>query len=168
MENSDLIGKFCVYVAQFLVNLCVKIIAMKSLISTLLFLAISTSLSAQTIVGRWQVVKQTNCLEANMSATSDSTQMLLDDMKNMGSPGPQVVTFKEKMAGEESTRILTKRRPSNNKSFLYRFDGESLMILDKKSQTITESFLVEKFSSDSLIVANASRPCETKVFVRVK
>jgi hypothetical protein len=155
-------------VAQFLVNLSVKITAMKSLIGTILVLTISTLSSAQTIVGRWQLVKQTSCLEERMTADSDSTQRLLDDMKNLGSALPQVVTFKEKMAGEESTRILTKRKASNSKSFLYRFDGESLMILDKKSQTITDNFLVEKFSYDSLIVSTASRPCETKVFLRVK
>jgi hypothetical protein len=141
---------------------------MKSLISTIVILGFSTLVSAQTIVGKWQLVRQTNCLERNMTANSDSTQMLIEDMKSMGSPSPQVVTFKEKMVGEESTRILTKRKPANSKSFLYRFDGELLMILDKKSQTISESYVVERFSSDSLIVSNSSRPCETKVFVRVK
>jgi hypothetical protein len=168
MENSDLMRSFAFYVAQFLVNLYVKITAMKSLIGTIILLAFSSLLSAQTIVGKWQLVKQTNCLEGNMTANSDSTQMLIDEMKSMGSASPQVVTFKEKMVGEESTRILTKRRAANNKTFLYRFDGESLMILDKKSQTLTDSFQVEKFSSDSLIVSSSSRPCDTKIFLRIR
>ena len=168
MENSDLMRSFAFYVAQFLVNLYVKITAMKSLIGTIILLAFSSLLSAQTIVGKWQLVKQTSCLEENMTANSDSTQMLIDDMKSRASASPVVVTFKEKMVGEESTRILTKRRAANNKTFLYRFDGESLMILDKKSQTLTDSFLVEKFSSDSLIVSSSSRPCDTKMFVRIR
>lgn len=141
---------------------------MKSLIGTLLILSISTALSAQSIVGRWQLVKQTNCIEENVTADNADTQALVDEMKSMSSATPQVVTFKEKMSGEESTRILTKRKASNTKNFLYKFDGESLMILDKKTQTITDNFLVDKFSSDSLIVSAASRPCETKVFLRVK
>lgn len=141
---------------------------MKSLIGTFFILSISTALSAQSIVGSWQLVKQTNCIEENLTVDNADTQALVDDMKSMSGATPQVVTFKEKMAGEESTRILTKRKAANTKHFLYKFDGESLMILDKKTQTITDNFLVDKFSSDSLIVSAASRPCETRIFLKVK
>src|SRR5690349_10070979 len=120
---------------------------MTSLIGTFLILFISTALSAQSIVGRWQLVKQTNCIEENVTVDNANTQAMVDEMKSMSSATPQVVTFKEKMAGEENTRILTKRKAANTKNFLYRFDGESLMILDKKSQTITDNFIVDKFSS---------------------
>ena len=141
---------------------------MKSIIVTTLILTSSVLASAQTIVGSWQLVKQTTCLEDNFRADADSTQMLIDEMKSMGAAAPQVVVFKEKMMGEESTRILTKRKAANSKTFMYRFDGENLVILDKKSKTITDNFMVEKFSADSLIVSTASRPCETRVFMRVK
>jgi len=141
---------------------------MKSLICTLLMVSVSTLIHAQSIVGSWQLVKQTNCMEDNLTADTGDAQALVDEMKSMSPGTPQVVTFKEKMTGEESTRILTKRKAANKVSFLYKFDGEVLMILDKKSQTITDNFLVDKFSSDSLIVSTASRPCETKIFVRVK
>ena len=128
----------------------------------------SFGVRAQSIVGSWQLVKQSNCMEENMTAANDTAQRMIEDMKEMGSPSAQVVVFKEKMAGEESTRILTKKKTSNNKNFLYRFDGETLMILDKKSQTITNSYMVDKFSADSLIISNASRPCETRIFLRLK
>lgn len=123
---------------------------------------------AQSIVGSWQLVKQSNCMEENLTATNDSAQRMIEDMKDMGSASAQVVVFKEKMAGEESTRILTKKRTANNKNFLYRFDGETLMILDKKSQTISNSYMVDKFSADSLIISNSARPCETRIFLRLK
>jgi len=141
---------------------------MKTYIFTLLSLGFTTMLQAQSIIGSWQLVRESNCVEEHITADSDDVQNLTNDMKAMASPSPQVVTFKEKAQGQESTRILTRKKPSNKKSFLYRFDGEQLMILDKKSQTITENFTVEQFSVDSLIVSSASRPCETKVFVRVK
>lgn len=128
----------------------------------------SFGVRAQSIVGSWQLVKQSNCMEENMTAANDTAQRMLEDMKEMGSPSAQVVVFKEKMAGEESTRILTKKKTSNNKNFLYRFDGETLMILDKKSQTISNSYMVDKFSADSLIISNSSRPCETRIFLRLK
>lgn len=128
----------------------------------------SVTLQAQSIVGRWQLVKETNCMEEYMPVNDDTAQNLLKDMKRMSSPSPQVVTFREKMSGEESTRILTRKKTGNKKSFLYKFDGEMLLILDKRSQTITENFSVDRFTADSLIISSSSRPCEVKVFSRIE
>jgi hypothetical protein len=132
------------------------------------FFSFTFSVSAQSIIGRWQLVKQSDCMESNITAANDSEQRLVDDMKSMSVPTPQIVTFKEKLTGEESTRILNKKKTANSKSFLYKFNGESLMILDKKSHTITDNYLVDKFSTDSLIISNVSRPCETKIFLKLK
>lgn len=134
----------------------------------LIILVSATALHGQSIIGNWQLVKEGNCVEENMATDSDSVRNLVNEMKSMSSPFPQVVRFKEKQVGEETTRILNRKRGTNNKSFLYRFDGELLMILDKKSRTITDNFMVDKFSADSLIVSNVSRPCETKIFLRIK
>jgi hypothetical protein len=141
---------------------------MKTLVAILFLCGYSTVLNAQSIVGTWQLVKQSNCVEENITAANDSAQRMVEEMKSMSSATPQIVTFKEKLNGEESTRILTRKKAANTKSFLYKFDGEMLMILDKRSQTITDNYTVEKFSSDSLIVSNASRPCETRIFLRIK
>ena len=141
---------------------------MKSIPFILLFIAVTIGVSGQSLIGDWQLVKQSNCLEREMNASADSSQQLVDDMKNMSSASPLVVKFKDKMAGEESMRILTKRKAANSKNFLYRFDGEMLVILDKKSRTITDSFLVEKFAADSLVISNVSRPCETRIFIKIK
>jgi len=56
---------------------------------------------------------------------------------------------------------------ANQKKFLYKFNGEMLLVLDKKSQTISDSYLVDKLTADSLILSNASRPCETKILLRI-
>jgi hypothetical protein len=141
---------------------------MKTFICLCLSCGFCLTLHGQSIIGNWQLVKQTTCLEENMTAANDSAEKMVDEMKTMSSASAQIVSFKEKLSGEESTRILTKKKSANNKSFLYKFDGESLMILDKKTQTITDNYLVEKFSADSLILSNASRPCETKIFLRIK
>ena len=141
---------------------------MKSMPFILIILVSATALHGQSIIGNWQLVKEGNCVEENMATDSDSVRNLVNEMKSMSSPFPQVVRFKEKQVGEETTRILNRKRGTNNKSFLYRFDGELLMILDKKSRTITDNFMVDKFSADSLIVSNVSRPCETKIFLRIK
>jgi hypothetical protein len=134
----------------------------------LLFFSFTTLVSAQSIIGHWQLLRESNCLEEKVPSSADSTQRMVDEMKSMSSASPLIVKFKDKMAGEESMRILTKRKTVNDKNFLYKFDGEMLLILDKKSRTITDSFTVEKLDADSLILSNVSRPCETRIFKRIK
>lgn len=106
-------------------------------------------------------------MEDKMKPLADSTQQLVNDMKSRGSATASTITFKDNLAGEESTRILNSRKSGYSKNFLYKFDGEMLMVLDKRSHTITDNYIVEKFSADSLILANASRPCETKIFLKI-
>jgi Lipocalin-like domain len=139
---------------------------MKTLLTVLLS-AFATCLYSQSIVGEWQLVKQSTCMEENMKPLADSTQQLVNDMKSRGSATASTITFKDNQAGEESTRILNSRKSGYSKNFLYKFDGEMLMVLDKRSRTITDNYIVEKFSTDSLILANASRPCETKIFLKI-
>lgn len=106
-------------------------------------------------------------MEENMKPVADSTQQLVNDMKSRAGATARTISFKDNQSGEESTRILNSRKSGYNKNFLYKFDGEMLMILDKRSRTITDNYIVEKFSTDSLILANASRPCETKIFLKI-
>jgi hypothetical protein len=148
---------------------------MKCLSQNLKMIALLTGLtcfvsiaSAQSITGKWQVVRETTCIENEIEASADSTEALLDQMKSLGSATPQVIHFKEKGQGEESTRILTKKKTTNNKNFLYKFSGESILILDKKSQTILESYTVDKLTADSLIISNSARACDTKILAKIK
>ena len=136
-------------------------------ILTIFCLCLSATLYSQSLVGEWQLIKQSTCMEQKLPAVSDSTQDLINDMKSRSTATASTVTFKDNQSGEESTRILNSRKNGYSKNFLYKFDGESLMVLDKRSRTITDNFIVEKFSADSLILANASRPCETKIFLKI-
>jgi hypothetical protein len=126
--------------------------------------------SAQSLVGKWQLVKQTSCLDDDEELSVDEVGMqdVVDDMKTRAGSGAQILQFKENNSGEENTRIISRKKTYNSKSFLYKYDGTSLHFLDKKSRTIIESFTVEKLEGDSLIISNVSRVCETKVFVRIK
>ncbi len=137
------------------------------LIGFIALLNISTSAQTESIVGSWQLVKQTTCLEQAGGDTEDTAESLRAEMHAQSSASPQLVSFKANSSGEESTRILNSRKVANPKKFYYKFDGDMLLILDKKSQTITNSYMVDKFTADSLIISNASRPCETRVFVKI-
>ncbi|HEX8038882.1 MAG TPA: hypothetical protein VF490_07010 [Chryseosolibacter sp.] len=133
-------------------------------------MAIQLPVSAQTsgITGRWQLVKKSNCMDEAISADADTLQQMRDDMHSRAVAEAQVVSFRDNASAEESTRILSSGRSANQKKFFYKYNGEMLLILDKKSQTISDSYIVEKISSDSLVLSNASRPCEMKFFVKIK
>jgi hypothetical protein len=141
---------------------------MKTIVCVLVLIPLSMVCTAQSIVGRWQLVKESSCVEDELSPDDAETEELVNDLKSMSGATPQVLEFKDNNTGNESTKIISRKKSYNSKGFLYRFDGEGLYFLDKKSKTIIEGFTVEKFEADSLIITNSTRVCETKIFVRIK
>lgn len=126
----------------------------------MLFLQLKASAQSGDIVGSWQLVKQSTCLEQAANGIQEGP----DDVSASG----RIVTFKDNASAEESAPVLNSSKSSNSKKFFYKFNGEMLLILDKKSQVISDSYMVDKFSKDSLIVSNSARPCETHIFVKIK
>jgi len=120
---------------------------------------------AQSIVGKWQLARQTSCIEDELSGGEESD--LIDDMKSRSGADIQVIQFKDNNSAEENTKIINSRKSYNSKALLYKFTGDALYILDKRSKTIIEAFTVEQISADSLIISNSARACETKVFVKI-
>ena len=141
---------------------------MKTIACLLALVSLSMVCQAQSIVGRWQLVKESSCVEDELSPDDAETDDLINDMKSMSGAAPQVLEFKDNNSGRESTKIISRKKSYNSKGFLYRLDGDGLYFLDKKSRTIIEGFTVEKLESDSLIITNSVRVCETKIFVRIK
>lgn len=123
---------------------------------------------SQTIIGKWQLVKQSSCIDENLGTATDTEEELLSDMKSRAGAEPQVITFRENKSAEENTKIINSRKNYNSRAMLYKMSENMLYLLDKKSQTIIESFTIEQFSADSLIISNSARACETKVFVKIK
>ena len=123
---------------------------------------------AQSLVGKWQLIKQSNCVESELGEEEASVKEMVEDMKGLSGSEPQVIEFKDNNTGEESTKIISRKKSYNSKSFLYRYNETTLYFLDKKSKTIIEGFTVEKMGGDSLIISNTTRVCETKIFVKIK
>jgi hypothetical protein len=126
--------------------------------------------NGQSVLGKWQLVNQSTCIENELEEESanNNEDELVADMKSRDNGGMQVLTFKEKNIVEENTKIINKRKSYNSKSMLFKLSDTTLHILDKKSQTIIDSFTVEKLSADSLIISNIQRACDTKVFIKIK
>lgn len=139
----------------------------KVLFLTALIISFYPSRAQVGIVGSWQLVTKSTCLEQESGVETDDAKRLRKNMHSQASASGQTVSFKSNMSGEESTRILNSGKVANQKKFYYKFNGEMLLILDKKTQTISDSYMVDKFSADSLVISNASRPCETIIFVKI-
>jgi hypothetical protein len=154
--------------ARILVNLVKSMSAMKKFIFVMVLSSFISLSFAQSIVGRWQLAKQSNCVEDELGEQEASVKEMVEDMQGLSGAEPQVIEFKDNNTGEESTKIISRKKSYNSKSFMYRYSDTSLYFLDKKSKTIIEGFTVEKIDADSLIISNAERVCETKIFVRIK
>jgi hypothetical protein len=141
---------------------------MKTIVLFLLFFPAISNAQSPSIVGQWQLVNQSNCVEDELGSDDEETQALVSDMKSRSNKPLQVIEFKENNSGKESTKIISSKKNYNSNSFLYRFDGRGLYFLDKRSKTIIEGFSVEKLESDTLIISNSARVCETKIFLRLK
>jgi len=141
---------------------------MKTFVFALFIGLISTAGNAQTIIGSWQLIKETTCLESEVATDDDETEDLVADMKSRSGPDARVLRFGAKNEGDESIRILTRKKSAGKQSFLYKFDGTTLYILDKKSQVIADTYTVDSLTADALILSHAQRACETKVFARIK
>ncbi len=129
-----------------------------------------SSASAQVgiLVGDWQLVEQSRCEELATDQSVERRENLHSEVRSRGANASSgVVSFKPNSTGEESVRLLNSGKSANPKKFFYKFNGDMLLILDKKSQTISDSYLVDKFTADSLIISNASRPCEIMIFTKI-
>jgi hypothetical protein len=140
------------------------------IVLALIFCLTSVSLSAQIILGKWQLLKQSTCIEAQLDSPDQSEDLdrLLADKNSMKTRTPSIVEFKPKMKGLQSTSVLGKRKTVDDKTFLYKLDGNTLYLLDKKSKTIIFTYTVEELTKTSLTLSETSRPCEVRVFERIQ
>ncbi len=121
---------------------------------------------SQSIVGTWQLVSQTTCLESEMEE-DEETNELLNNMKSQSRGTNSVIEFKDNNMGSESLKMIDKRKANKTSNFMYKVDGDVLYMLDKKSHLLIGSYDIERLTSDSLIFSNAARACETRIFVKI-
>ena len=134
----------------------------------ILFVFFSVSyVAGQSLIGTWQLVNQTSCIDDELGEDEEDTQELLADMKSRNSGTNSVIRFKDNANGEENVRMIGSRKSTRMNSFMYKFDGSNIYLLDKKSKLLLGSYIIESITSDSLIVSNAARVCDMKVFVKI-
>lgn len=132
------------------------------------FSIIFVETKAQSLVGTWQLVDHTTCLEGELGDEDEATGDLLEDIRSRESGTPSVIRFKDDNSGDESIRLLASRKSDKRNNFLYRYSEGKLYFLDKKSRLLVGSYDVDRLSTDSLVFSNASRACETRIFIRLE
>lgn len=136
---------------------------------TLLILSFAFSLAkSQSLVGTWQITKQTNCLESEVSDTLKTDENVMKEFSSKSKPSPKMVKFNIDNSGEEMVKVVDKKKASTVKKFHYKFDGTTIYILDKKSRLIVNSMGVETLTSDSLVYNTAGKTCEKVILVRTQ
>jgi len=137
-------------------------------IAIFIMIAAPSLVVGQSIVGDWQVTRQTNCLESEVNETLKTDSAMLEKFFSSTTPTPKVIIFRADNSGEESIKEKTKKRVSSRKKFHYKFDGQNIYILDKKSHLIVVGFVVERLTTDTLIYHPEGKECERTFLIRVK
>jgi hypothetical protein len=137
----------------------------KSPFIIVIFLTFVITATSQSLIGSWQLVKQTNCQEENTSGDAGKKAM---DLKSTDDKIQPIVHFVDHLNVQETVPILNTRKNINSKHFLYKLDSATLYILDKRTRTIAETYNIDSWKEDSLILVHTTRPCETRVFIKVK
>lgn len=134
----------------------------------LIFSCSFSQLQSQAIVGTWQITRQTNCLEQEVSDTTRIDEKMLNDFSSRSTYATKVITFKTDNSGEEILRNPGKKRASTVKKFHYKAAGEHIYFLDKKSHLIVSGVTIETLTSDSLVYYTAGKECEKTFLIRAK
>jgi hypothetical protein len=137
-------------------------------IAMIMTIAAPSLINGQTIVGEWQVTKQTNCLENEVSDTTKMDSSMMEAFSSSSTPTPKIISFRADNSGAESIKTLKKKHPVSKKKFHYKFDGQNIYILDKKSHLIVGGFIIETLTSDALVYYSEGKECEKTFLVRIK
>src|SRR5689334_4906484 len=111
--------------ARFYLTLPKKGGTMKAEITLIMSFAFCLA-NSQSLVGTWQVTKQTNCLESEVSDTLKTDADLMKEFSSKSNRSPKVINFRSDNSGEESIKTVEKKKASQVKKFLYKFDGTSI------------------------------------------
>lgn len=138
---------------------------MRILTITLAF--ICAQATGQSVVGKWQVTGQTNCLEQELPDSIKTDDTLLKDFANQSSPDPVVWNFTDDGIAKRMIKVTGKKKPVDTDEYTFSFDGANIKILDKKSKSLVFLYTVETLTSDLLVYSVPGKACEKTTLTRI-
>jgi hypothetical protein len=103
-----------------------------------------------------------------MGPSDETEEELSGQMKTLSGPTPKTIQFNTDNSGEQNWKSVGKKKPVVKEKFLYKVADDVLYLLDKKSRLITDTYLIQVLTADSMVLVNKSRSCEQMELVRVK
>lgn len=137
---------------------------------TILFLICFTAFTSwgQNLTGMWQVTHESQCMDEEIGPATETEEELVETMQSLSGNTPKVLTLNADFTGEWNWKTVGKKKSARKEKFLYRISDGYLYILDKKSRLITDTFIIELNTADSLVVFRKDRSCERYEMVRTK
>jgi hypothetical protein len=139
---------------------------MKYLLSTIAMLIVIAGFG-QTIVGTWQQVDEKTCIQSEFKET-ETEKELTPLMGGSKISVAKLIRFDMKGIGKEGIFSKGVKKGSSMNDFLYTINGQDLQFLDKKSGIMTQRFVIDSLGESTLMIHNALKECEARVFSRVK
>lgn len=129
---------------------------------------ISGSLFSQSIQGTWQLTSNKTCFQAEMKESETEKELTSKMGSNSTSTVAKLITFNKDGSGKEGIFSAGKKKGAGMETFQYKFSGQELNFIDKKSGMITRRFVVDELTETSLKIHDAVKDCEIKTFTKAK
>lgn len=137
-------------------------------VGLLMMVVVAAGCYGQSVVGYWQVAKESTCLGNEMAPSSETEEELSQQMAALAGPVPKVIQFNTDNTGEHNWKSIGKKKAAVREKFLYKVADDVVYLLDKKSRLITDTYMIQVLTAESLVLVNKSRSCERMELVRVK
>jgi hypothetical protein len=122
---------------------------------------------SQTVVGTWQQSGETTCIQSELKE-SETEKELLPLMGASTTSVAKLISFDAKGKGKEGIFSAGTKKGSSMNDFQYKVMGQEIQFLDKKSGIITQRFVIDSLTENTLAIHNAMKDCEGRIFSRVK
>lgn len=137
------------------------------LIMTIAWLGWASLCLSQSLEGTWQLTDEKTCFQSELGE-SETEKELKESMAASRNAIGKMLVFDGKGGVQESIKSQGKKKGTGVNNFKYQLAGNELQFLDKKSGVITQRYIIDELTYNTLRLHNVMRECETKIYTRAK
>ena len=140
---------------------------MKNMIIACCLLMVS-QIQAQSIVGTWQLTDEKTCFQSELKESQTEKELLPQMGSTSQTSGTRLFVLDKKGKGKEGVFSSGNRKGKEMAEFMYKLNGQELMLLDSKSGIMIRQLIVDELSETTLRIHDAKKDCEIKILTRIK
>lgn len=123
---------------------------------------------SQGLIGTWQLTEEKTCFTAQFEKSDTEKELEQSMGKDSKTAVARIIKFDKKGRGEEGIFAIGKKKGTGMNSFKYSVKANELQLLEPKSGIITQRFVIDEVTENTLKIHDAAKDCEMKVFSRIK